>query len=357
MDTELKCPITREPYSLARLLASGRPLLLPGLLLLLLITSVLALGTGRYPVHSSEILRFLVGLAGWQTLSSPQQELLHNVLVEIRLPRILAAILIGAALSVSGAAFQGVFRNPLVSPNLLGVLSGAAFGAAAGMLLGGGWAMVQISAFLCGLTAVWLALLIARSFAADSLVMLILGGILSAALFAALLSIVKYVADPYNELPAIVIWLMGSLASVDIRSIGWLALPMTLTILALCASGRWLDALAMGDDEARSLGVPVDPLRYGVIACATLLSALTVSMAGIIGWVGLIVPHIARLLVGPGHALLLTSSALLGASFLVIADVLARSLDGAEIPIGIVTELLGIPVFMLVLRRARKEWQ
>lgn len=357
MDRQLKPP----PHSTTQVMSfthqANKSLLLPGLLLLLVIASLIALGTGRYPVQISEILRFLIGLGGWQTLGTTDQELLYNLLVEIRLPRVMAAILIGAALSVSGAAFQGVFRNPLVSPNLLGVLSGAAFGAAAGMLLGGNWAMVQASAFFCGLAAVWLALLIARSFGAGSLVMLILGGIISAALFAALLSVVKYVADPYNELPAIVIWLMGSLTSVDIRDVGWVALPMALAILALCLAGRWLDALAMGDDEARTLGVPVVLVRYGVIACATLLSALTVSMAGIIGWVGLIVPHVARLLAGPGHSLLLPASALLGASFLLIADLFARSLGSAEIPIGIVTELLGIPVFLLVLRRAHKQWQ
>jgi len=334
----------------------GRSLLLPALATLLLATTVLALGAGRYPVESGDILRFFAGLAGWQTLESARQDLLYNLLVEIRLPRVLAAILVGAALSVSGAAFQGVFRNPLVSPNLLGVLSGAAFGAAAGMLMGGSWATVQASAFLCGLAAVGVALAVARSFGAGSLVMLVLGGIISGALFAALLSVVKYLADPYNDLPAIVIWLMGSLAAVDIRDVGWVALPMAAAIAALCAAGRWLDALAMGDDEARTLGVPVGVVRYGVIGCATLLGALTVSMAGMIGWVGLIVPHVARLLAGPGHALLLPASALLGASFLLTADLLARSLGGAEIPIGIVTELLGIPVFLLVLRRARKGW-
>lgn len=334
-----------------------RPLaLLPALALLLAATFLTALGAGRYPVASGEILRFFAGLAGWPQLDAVRQDLLHNLLVEIRLPRVLAAILVGAALSVSGAAFQGVFRNPLVSPNLLGVLSGAAFGAAAGMLLGGGWLTVQAGAFVCGLAAVAVALGVARAFGQATLIMLVLGGIVSGALFAALLSVVKYLADPYNDLPAIVIWLMGSLASADIRDVLWVMPPMAAAILALCAAGRWLDALVMGDDEARTLGVPVSAVRYGVIGCATLLGALTVSIAGMIGWVGLIMPHVARLVAGPTHTVLLPAAALLGAIFLLVADLIARSAGGAEIPIGIVTELLGIPVFLLVLRQARKGW-
>ncbi|MBB3104328.1 FecCD family ABC transporter permease [Azomonas macrocytogenes] len=331
-------------------------ILLPLLILLVVVITLVALGTGRYPVSILDILRFSAGLIGWSQLEPAQFDLMYNLLVEIRLPRVLAALLLGAALAVSGAAFQGVFRNPLVSPNLLGVLSGSAFGAALGMLLGGNWLLIQLVAFACGLVAVGLALAIAHAFGQGSLIMLVLGGIVSGALFAALLSTVKYVADPYNELPAITLWLMGSLASVEIREVLWAAIPMGAAIVALCASGRWLDALAMGDDEARTLGVPVALVRYGVIGCATLLGALTVSLAGMIGWVGLIVPHVARLLCGPGHSRLLPVSTLLGASFLLMADLLARSLADSEIPIGIVTELLGIPVFLLVLRRVRRGW-
>ncbi|PMR78810.1 FecCD family ABC transporter permease [Billgrantia endophytica] len=350
-------PLARPvPPSVADTPRRGTLTLLPMLVLLLVATALVALGSGRYPLSAADVLRFFASAAGWPLLDPERYDLLYNLLVEIRLPRVLAAILVGAALAVSGAAFQGVFRNPLVSPNLLGVLSGAAFGAAAGMLFGGSWLLVQASAFGCGLIAVAVALMIARAFGQGSLVMLVLGGIISGALFAALLSVIKYVADPYNELPAIVIWLMGSLASVDIRDALWVSIPMGGAIVALCAAGRWLDALAMGDDEARSLGVPVTAVRYVVIGCATLLGALTVSLAGMIGWVGLIVPHVARLLCGPGHALLLPASALLGASFLLAADLLARALTDSEIPIGIVTELLGIPVFLLVLRRARKGW-
>ncbi|TWH76545.1 iron complex transport system permease protein [Azomonas agilis] len=335
----------------------GRSVGLSLLLLLVLVSTLVALGSGRYAVGFWNTLEFFGTTLGLAQMEADQFELLYSVLIEIRLPRVLAALLLGAALAASGAAFQGVFRNPLVSPNLLGVLSGSAFGAVLGMLLGGGWLVVQLMAFVFGLIAVALALSIAHTFGKGSLIMLVLGGILSSALFAALVSTLKYVADPYNELPVITLWLMGSLASVDLDEILWAAIPMGLTMLLLCLSGRWLDALAMGDDEARTLGVPVTLVRYGVIAGAALLGALTVSLAGMIGWIGLIVPHIARLICGPSQCRVLPVSILLGASFLVWADLLARSLTDSEIPIGIVTELLGIPVFLLVLRRTRKSWE
>jgi iron complex transport system permease protein len=330
--------------------------LLPGLCLLLAAMTVVALGAGRYPINHADVLRFVAAQLGWGAMEAGQQSLLHSLLVDIRLPRVLAAILIGAALSTSGASFQGVFRNPLVSPNLLGVLSGCALGASAGMLMGGSWFVIQCCAFGSGLAAVCISLLIARAFGPGSMVMLVLGGIITGALFGALLSLVKYVADPTNDLPTITLWLMGSLASVNLKAASLVAPFMLTAIFALCAMGRWLDALAMGEDEARTLGVPVWAVCYGVIACSTLLCALSVAMAGMIGWIGLIVPHIARLLSGPGHSRLLPASALLGASFLLAADLLARCLTTAEIPIGIVTELLGIPVFLIVLRRVRKGW-
>jgi len=186
--------------------------------------------------------------------------------------------------------------------------------------------------------------------------MLVLGGLLSAALFSSLLSLVKYAADPYNQLPTIVYWLMGSLGQVDLGRLTGFALPMAGGTLLLCGAGRALDGLALGEDEALSLGLPVRRLRLGVIAAATAVSALTVALVGMVGWVGLIVPHVCRTLVGPGNARLMPASACAGGIFLLGADALARSVAVAEIPIGIVTELAGIPVFLLVLRRARGAW-
>lgn len=323
---------------------------------LLLTAMALSLSIGRYPLPMADLVSYLAAQFGWVDLAPARAELLHNLIVNVRLPRVLVAALVGAALSCSGAAFQGVFRNPLVSPNLLGVLAGAAFGAALGMLISDAWWVVQLTAFAMGLAAVLLGLAIAQVFARGALIMLVLGGIVSGALFTALLSMVKYAADPYNQLPAIVYWLMGSFAQADLGQLAWAAPLLLAGIGVLCASGRSLDALAMGDDEARSLGVPVTALRLTAITAATLICAITVAMAGMIGWVGLMIPHVARLMVGPAHARLLPVSAFLGAIFMLLADGLARNLFEAEIPIGIVTELLGIPAFLLVLRRVKRGW-
>lgn len=335
--------------------ALPRIALLPLLALSLLAAMLFSLQVGRYPLPPLEVAGFFLARLGLGELDPARQTLLQHLIVDIRLPRILAAVLVGGGLAVSGAAYQAVFRNPLVSPGLLGVLAGAAAGAALGLVFFDNWWLMQVSAFAVGSLAVLLGVGIAAIFG-GSVLMLVLGGIISGALFTALLSLVKYVADPYNQLPAIVYWLMGSLASAELRDVLRLALPMGLGILFLASLGRALDALSMGDDEAHALGVPVRLVRYGVIAAATLVSALTVSLAGIIGWVGLLVPHVARLLCGPGNSLLLPASACLGGIFLLLADGLARSVATTEIPIGIVTELLGIPAFLLVLHRARRAW-
>ncbi|MGE8614030.1 MAG: FecCD family ABC transporter permease [Achromobacter veterisilvae] len=324
---------------------------------LLAVAAILAaLSFGPYSVSVWEMLRFLFTLAGIDSMEPPRYAQLYNLIIEIRLPRVLAAVLVGASLSVSGAAYQALFRNPLVSPGLLGVLAGASAGAAIGILLEGNWLLVQTGAFVMGLAAVSVGVGIAHLFGGGSIIMLILGGILSGALFSSLLTIVKYLADPYSQLPTIVYWLMGSLGHANAGDIAWAAIPILLGILLLCLMGRALDALAMGDDEARALGVPVTAVRLTTIIAATLISALTVSIAGMIGWIGLIVPHIARLLTGPGNARLLPTAACLGAAFLLVADGLARNLFASELPIGIVTELLGIPVFLLVLHRVRRSW-
>ena len=346
-------PSMANPAARLRIPGLQRWLVAP---LLALAATLLALSLGRYPLPPWETVHFVAATIGLVDMESARYALLYNLIVVIRLPRVLAAILVGASLSVSGASYQALFRNPLVSPGLLGVLAGASAGAALGIILEGNWLMVQASAFFGGLAAVGIGVGIAHLFGRGSLVMLILGGILSGTLFTSLLSVVKYLADPYNQLPAIVYWLMGSLGQVNLHDMGWATLPMVGGIVLLCFLGRALDALAMGDEEAQSLGVPVKAVRLATIATATLVSALTVSIAGMIGWIGLIVPHIARLLVGPGNARLLPASACLGAAFLLGADSLARNLFASELPIGIVTELLGIPVFLVILGRVRRGW-
>ncbi|EIK95400.1 transport system permease [Pseudomonas sp. M47T1] len=320
------------------------------------LASLVALTIGRYPLPLSQLLQFLGAWAGWAHLPADQYALLHSLVFDSRLPRVIAGVLVGAGLSVSGAAYQAVFRNPLVSPGLLGVLSGCAFGAAVGIVanLHGVW--IPLLACLTGLAAVALGVTIANLVGMTSILMLVLGGIVANALFTSLLSITQYVADPLNQLPTIVYWLLGSLSAVDQQSLKLTAPLLLLAIGVLCLLGRAIDALSLSDDEALSLGVPVRRIRYGVIVLATLISALTVSIAGMVGWVGLLVPHLARLLVGPANARLLPVSAGLGACFLLAADAVARSLGAGEVPLGIVTELLGAVAFVLVLHRVRRGW-
>jgi iron complex transport system permease protein len=315
-----------------------------------------ALSLGKFEMSPAEIPQMLCARIGLCAMAPQRMAALANVVIDLRLPRVAAAILVGAALASSGAAFQAVFRNPLASPSLLGVLAGASFGAALGIVLGLPWPAVQALAFAMGLAAVAFGASVAALFRGAPVVMLVLGGMISHALFSALLSLVKFVADPVNQLPNIVYWLMGNLGQSDLAQVMTLAPVLLAGVVLLCALGRGLDLLAMGDDEARSLGVPASALRLGAIALATLISALTVSLAGMIGWVGLIAPHVARLALGAGNSRLIPASAMLGAIFLLGADALARTLADVEIPIGIVTELLGLPVFMAVLGRVRRGW-
>ncbi|APG24827.1 FecCD family ABC transporter permease [Syntrophotalea acetylenica] len=331
---------------------------LPGALCLLLLGLVtVSLSLGKYPVSVYEILLFFrQQVTGAAALGPERYDLLRNILWEIRAPRIAAAVLIGAALSTSGAAFQSMFINPLVSPGLLGVLPGASFGAALGMLLSRGWFGVQFCCFAGGLLAVGIAIGIARLYRGDRLLMLILGGIISGSLFTSLLSIVKYLADPYDTLPAIVYWLMGGLSMTDSHTVLWISIPVLSGIAGLLLMARYLNVLSMGDEEARSLGVNVSLIRFWLIFFATVISALTVVVGGLIGWVGLIIPHIGRMLVGPDNRTLLPVSALLGALYLVLVDDVSRLLLDIEIPLGIITALIGIPFFILVLKNARKGW-
>jgi iron complex transport system permease protein len=334
-----------------------RSIVIPVLAGVVCLTALVSLTLGRYPVGLADLARFLgLPLSHGPAMSERQLQIIKNILVDIRLPRIMAAMLIGAGLSVSGAVFQSMFINPLVSPGLLGVLAGASFGAAVGMVLASSWWVVQFSAFSFGLIAVLAALAMSALNRGDRLLMLILGGIISGALFTSLLSVVKYLADPYEQLPAIVYWLMGGLSAVDRATVLTACGPIVGGILALVLLSGYLNALSMGDEEARALGVNVALLRFVFIFLATVISALTVVLGGMIGWVGLLIPHIARILVGPDNRILLPATALIGATYLLIADNIARLLFSVEIPIGILTSLVGIPFFALVLRKTKKGW-
>jgi len=333
-------------------------LALPLLLLLLCAIALVSLYLGKYRVPLPEIFQF----AGWKILglTGPSEErrvLLANILLDIRLPRIMAAILVGASLSVSGAAFQALFINPLVSPGLLGVLAGASFGAALGMICSKSWLVVQFSTLIFGFAAVAVAMGIARMFRTHSIIMLVLGGIISGAFFTASLSIIKYTADPTNQLPAIVYWLMGNLSAVDGNTMLYVSLPSLIGIIVLIFNGGRLNVMSMGEEEARSLGINVGRVRVTVIFMATLISALTVVIGGMIGWVGLIIPHICRMIVGPDNRLLLPAAALVGAIYLLVVDDVSRLMFNFEIPTGIVTSLIGIPFFVLVLKNAHRGWK
>ncbi|KHK01486.1 Iron(III) dicitrate transport system permease protein FecD [Desulfovibrio sp. TomC] len=325
--------------------------------IVLLAATVWSLTAGNYPIALADQWRALLHALG--RVTPPEDTrlgLVRIVLFDIRAPRLMAAILVGAALSTSGAAFQSMFVNPLVSPGLLGVLAGASFGAALGMLAKGSWLAIQGCAFGGGLVAVGLALTLARVCQGDRLLLLILGGVISTALFTALLSAVKYVADPTDQLPAITYWLMGGLSRADAGTVGRAAPIFCLGMAGLFLMSRQLDLLSLGDEEAKSLGLNVGRVRLGLIAVSTILCAATVSIAGLVGWVGLIIPHAGRMLVGPSNRALLPTAALLGGIYLLLVDDVSRLAFGVEIPLGILTALVGIPFFPLVLRNARKSW-
>jgi iron complex transport system permease protein len=327
-----------------------------GLGLLLIGLVVLSFGIGRYPVPADTLVGVL--LAQVFPITPRWAPEMEAVVLGIRLPRILAAILVGAALSISGASYQGLFRNPMVSPGILGVSAGASFGAALAILLGYGMLGIQTLAFVWGLVAVGATWVIGNTLGkrGDPILIMVLAGIIIGTLFTAFVSLVKFVADPYNALPTITFWLMGSLASVDIADLWIASPPILLGLGVLIALGWTLNVLCFGDEEAKALGLETGRLRFSVIVCATLVTAAAVAIAGVIGLVGLIVPHLARMLVGPDHRILLPASALLGAAFLLLVDNLARALFEVEVPLGIVTSIIGAPFFLYLINRSRKGW-
>ncbi|HEU5274748.1 MAG TPA: iron ABC transporter permease [Xanthobacteraceae bacterium] len=329
-----------------------------GALLLLLVAVLaalaLALWVGPYPLTLADVLhaaRRVAGLAGGAPTTG------EIVLERVRLPRIAAGILVGAALAGAGATFQTLFRNPLVSPDILGVASGAGLGAVAGILLSLPVAGIQGLAFVGGLATVALVYVIAAALRGhDRTLVLVLGGVVVGALAGACISLVKIVADPYDQLPAITFWLLGSLAGVKLADLA-IAAPLVAAGLLPLVLYRWrIGVLSLGDDEARALGVHVVRLRAAVIAAATLMTASVVAISGVIGWVGLMIPHIARMLVGPNFARLLPAAMLLGAAFMLAVDTAARSIARIETPLGILTAVLGAPFFLWLLARGRKTW-
>ena len=309
---------------------------------------------GRFEVDPGNVPWILIDqiLPLEQTWSSAEE----TIIIQVRLPRILAALMVGAALSTAGAAYQGLFKNPLVSPDILGVSSGAGFGAAIAILVASSTWMIQACAFAGGVAAVLCTYLLSRLYRSGQILVLVLSGVIVSAFFGALLSITKYVADPYEKLPTIIFWLMGSLSSVRYPDLYAIAPAMILGggVLILI---RWrINLLSLGSDEVRTLGVDVTRITRVIIVSATLLTAASVCISGVIGWVGLVVPHLGRMITGPDYQRLLPMTIVIGASFLLVMDDLSRTLIATEIPLGILTALLGAPFFAYLLWRRKTGW-
>ena len=333
------------PISMNRLaLAIG---ILAGLVLL-------AFAVGRFPVTPADL-----GRVAWAALTGGVPnvpEVVQTVVWRVRGPRIAAAALVGAALAGAGAAYQGLFRNPLVSPDILGASSGAALGAVLGIYFSLGVIGIQGLAFAGGLAAVAVVYLIGSSFRrTDPVLVLVLAGIVIGTLLGSCVALIKYLADPYNQLPAMTYWLLGSLAGITPRDLTGV-LPGVAAGLVPLVLLRWrMNVMTLGDEEAQALGVETRRVRLVVIGAATLMTATVVAISGVIGWVGLLVPHLARLLVGPDFRRLLPASMILGAGYLLAIDTLARTMARIEVPIGVLTAVVGTPCFIWLLSRAQRQ--
>lgn len=341
--------LSNSKYQLSKGIFVGVFFLLPLLLF------VLSLSVGRYQITALDVLKVLFSPI-FPKLGENIPEIVRSLILRVRLPRILAALLIGAGFGGTGAAFQAIFKNPLVDSNILGVTSGAGFGAAiALLLLKSGW-QVQLFAFLFGLAAVFLSFFGSRLYKVSPLLVLTLLGILVGSFFSSLTALLKYIADPLDTLPAITFWLLGSLVGVTWNNL----LPLTIITIAgliLLIGFRWrLNILSLGDAEAKTLGMDPIQMKMIIIICATLMTASAVSISGVIGWIGLVIPHAGRLLVGPDHRYLLPVSIGLGASFLLLIDNIARTLLPGEIPLGVLTGMIGVPILILLLNRNKTGW-
>lgn len=328
----------------------GRGKLVLGVLAIVLtVVVVFSFTVGRYSIPAGDLLRYL--FTGKYT-----DENLPILIMQIRLPRILIAVLAGGALSVSGAAYQGLFRNPMVSPDILGVSTGAGFGAALAILFSTGLLGIQLSAFATGLLAVFISLTISKIIAMnhDRILLLVLSGMIVSAMFNALIMLMKYIADSESKLPEITFWLMGSLTNVTMHEIKYILPVILLSLIPLWLNAWKLNILSFGDEEAKALGVDTGQVRLIIIGCASLLTASVVAVTGIIGWIGLIIPHFSRFIAGPDHRWLLPASFLAGAAFLLLVDDISRSVSTLEIPLGVITSLVGAPMFLLVLKMTGK---
>ncbi|MGI6686862.1 MAG: FecCD family ABC transporter permease [Christensenellales bacterium] len=308
---------------------------------------LLSFALGRYPISPRETVGIM--LSRMIPIEPFWTERMATVLFNVRLPRILLACLVGCCLSSAGAAYQGIFQNPMAAPDILGASSGAAFGAALAILSDAPTRMVTISAFFFSLLTVALVWLLSQRARGKKILGLVLAGIMVSSLFSAGTSFIKLVADPTNQLPAITYWLMGSLSGAKMSDISFAIMPMLVGLIPLLLL-RWrINILSLGDDEARTMGVNVGRLRLIVIVSATLVTSSAVAVSGTIGWVGLVIPHLSRKLVGSNFRHLMPATMLFGALFLLLVDNISRNLFAVEIPIGILTAFIGAPFFLYLI--------
>ncbi|USK53737.1 iron ABC transporter permease [Cytobacillus solani] len=321
------------------------------LILLLFVLAITSLCVGRYGIPISEVMDVLFSKL---TGTSPNvNSTVENVVLNLRLPRTIASILIGSSLALAGAAYQGIFKNPLVSPDILGVSSGAGLGASLAILLNVGIIGIQLFSFVGGIIAVTITALVPKLLKNSSTIILVLGGIIVNGVMTSLLGLTKYMMDTENKLAEITYWLMGSIAKVSKEDIILISIPMIISILLLLAI-RWrVNILALGENEAKNLGVNTKLYRSVIIIFSTVLTACAVSISGTIGWVGLIVPHLGRMLIGPDNSRLFPLSLIIGGGFLLVIDTLSRTISSAELPISILTGLLGAPFYFWILNKQR----
>lgn len=318
--------------------------------ILVMIFTVVFFGSfmlGRYPVSPPELMKII--LSGIIDIPQSWPDAAENVIFQIRLPRVLAAAIIGAALSIAGVSYQGMFQNPMVSPDILGASSGAGFGAALAILLGAGYMGISVAAFLFGLAAVMLAYGISRVSRINATLAMILAGMMIGSLFTSCTSFVKLVADTEQTLPAITYWLMGSLVSIKPQDVAFAIVPIIAGSVPLFLLKWRMNLLTVGEEEAQAMGINTRALRLVVIVCATLLTASSVAISGMIGWVGLVIPHFCRMIFGYDYRKIIPASALFGATFLMVVDNIARLATTAEIPLGILTSFVGAPIFVYLI--------
>lgn len=320
------------------------------------IAFIVSLFIGRFNVSINDTLKILGNYFFYLNFDKTWTDSAAKVIIEVRFPRAVMAALIGAGLSVSGAAYQGMFHNPLVSPFILGVSAGASFGAALGIVLGVPYLQIQILSFVFGIVAVLITFFLSHIYKSTPVLMLVLAGTVVSAFFQALLSIIKFTADGDEKLPAITFWLMGSLGSVSLQDLSLSIIPIILSIIGLLLVGWRINVLSMGDREARSLGIHTERLKAIIIILSTIITATAVSVCGIIGWVGQVIPHFCRMIVGPDHKRLLPATVFVGATYIIIVDNLCRVLAATEIPIGILTAIIGAPIFAYLLRKTKGGW-